>query len=118
MTTWPGALKFATHTSASAAPARHFDLIVVEAENRGHRAGILDARLMHRVGALAHETDPVGVAQRTRRDERGVLAEAVPRAVPRAEAETFDRVEHDERKNERGELGVAGVLEFLGVGIE
>ena len=50
--------------------------------------------------------------------ERGVLAEAVAGAERRLDAEALDGVEHDEARDERGELRVAGVLQLVGVGVE
>ena len=50
--------------------------------------------------------------------ERGVLAEAVAGAEARLDAEALDRVEHHQAGDERAELGVAGVLQLVGVGVE
>ena len=50
--------------------------------------------------------------------ERGVLAEAVAGAEARLDAEPLDGVEDHQARDERGELGVAGVLQLVGVGVE
>ena len=53
------------HVAVGAA-AGDLDLVVVEAEHRGHRAGVLDAGLVHRIGALAHQAHAL-VERRARR---------------------------------------------------
>ena len=98
-------------------PACDVDLVVVEAEHGGHRAGLCQAGVVHRRAALAHEPDPVVEAERAGGGERGVLAEAVAGAVAGFDAETLDRVEHHQARHERRQLGIAGVLEFVGVGV-
>ena len=65
MTTWPGALKLATQTSAVGPAAGDLDQVVVEAEHGGHRAGILDAGVVHRLGSLADQPHALVEAQRT-----------------------------------------------------
>ncbi len=50
--------------------------------------------------------------------ERGVLTEAVPGAVAGVDAESLDGIEHHQTRHERGHLCVAGVLQFVGVGVE
>ena len=98
-------------------PAGHVDLIVVEAEHGGHRAGLREAGVVHRRAALAHEPDSVIEAEGAGGRERGVLAEAVAGAVAGLDAETLDRVEHHQARHERRQLSVACVPEFVGVGI-
>ena len=117
ITTWPGALKLATHTSASARRARDLDMVVVEAEHRSHRAGLGEPGVVHRGAALGDESHAVVEPECAGRGECGVLAEAVAGAVARLDAETFDRVEDHQARHERRQLGVAGVLEFVGVGV-
>ena len=51
-------------------------------------------------------------------DERRVLAEAVAGAEAGVDADALDGVEHHQARHERGQLGVAGVLQFVGVGVE
>ena len=50
--------------------------------------------------------------------ERGVLAEAVAGAEARLDAEALDGVEHHQAGDERRQLGVAGVAQLVGVGVE
>ena len=99
------------------APARDVDLVVVEAEHGGHGAGLRESGVVHRRAAFAHEADAVVETEDTGGRERGVLAEAVAGAVARCDAEALDRVEHHQARHVRGQLGVAGVLEFAGVGV-
>ena len=56
----------------------------VEAEDRRHRAGADRHRLLHRLGAKAHQRQRIGQAQRAGGDQRGVLAERVARRRRRA----------------------------------
>ena len=118
MTTWPGALKFATHTSPPARRARRLDVVVVEAEDRGHRAGASSAATCIASPRSATIRTP------SSNDSAPVAASAVysPRLWPARPAgldpEALDRVEHDEAEHERGELRVAGLLELVGVGVE
>ena len=100
------------------APAGDLDLIVVEAEHGGHRARALEAGVVHRVGPLDDEADAVVEAERAGGRERRVLAEAVAGAEARLDAEAFDGVEHHQARDERRQLGVAGVLQLVGVGVE
>jgi hypothetical protein len=112
MTTWPGAL------IAVGPAAGDLDVLVVEAEHRGHRAGVVQARFVHRLGPLGHQPDAVVVGERAAGRERGVLAEAVASAEAGLDAEPLHRVEDHEAGDERAELRVAGVLQLLGVGVE
>ena len=98
--------------------AGDLDLVVVEAEHRGHGARVVVAGVVHRVGALADEAHAVVEAERAGGGECGVLAEAVAGAEARLDAEALDGVEHDQARHEGGELGVAGVLQLVGVGVE
>ncbi len=67
--------------------------------------------------ARRHEADTVVEAERAGRRERGVLAEAVAGAEARVDADPADRVEHHQARHEGGQLGVAGVLQLVGVGV-
>ena len=98
--------------------AGHLDLVVVEAEDGSHRAGVVEAGVVHGVGPLDHQAQALLEGQRPAAGERGVLAEAVAGAVVGLDAEALDRVEHHQAGHERGELGVAGVLQLVGVGVE
>ncbi|CAB4881809.1 unannotated protein [freshwater metagenome] len=73
---------------------------------------------MHRVGPFADQADPVLETQRTGCRQRGVLAEAVARAETWLEPEALHGIEHHQARHERHQLGVAGVLQFIGIGIE
>ena len=58
-------------------PAGDLDLVVVEAEDRGHRARAVAAGVVHRLGPLGDEAHALVEAERAGGGERGVLAEAV-----------------------------------------
>ena len=64
MTTWPGRVEVGDPHVAVGAAAGDLDLVVVEAEHRGHRAGVLDAGLVHRLGPLDDEAHAVVEAER------------------------------------------------------
>jgi hypothetical protein len=98
--------------------AGDLDVVVVQAEHRGHGAGVVDAGVVHRVGPLAHEAHAVVEGERPARRQRGVLAEAVAGAEAGFETHPFDGVQHHQTGDERAQLGVARVLELLGVGVE
>ena len=99
------------------APAGHVDLVVVEPEDGGHRAGLGEPGLVHRLGAGAHEADAFVEPEGAGGGQRGVLAEAVAGAEAGLEAEPFDGVEHHQARHERRQLGVAGVAKLVGVGV-
>ena len=73
---------------------------------------------MHRVGAGDDEAHTVVEPEGARRRQRGVLAEAVPGAVARFDAQTFGGVEDHQARHERRQLGVAGVAQLVGIGVE
>ncbi len=98
--------------------ARNLDLVVVEAEHRCHRAGVLDPRLMHGVGAFDDQAHAFVEAECARCGQRGVFTEAVARTETRLETESFGRVEDHQARHERGELRVASVAQFLCIGVE
>ena len=99
------------------AAAGDLDLVVVEAEDGGHRAGLGVARVVHGGGAGGDETDAVVEAEGAGGGQGGVLAEAVAGAEARLDAEPLDGVEDHQTRHERGELGVARVAQLLGVGV-
>ena len=92
-------------------------MVVVESEHGGHRARLGEACIVHRRRPSRDETDAVVETERTGRRQRGVLTEAVAGAVARFDAQALGCVEHDQARHERGELGIARVLQFVGVGI-
>ena len=98
--------------------AGDLDLVVVEAEHGGHRARTFQAGVVHRRRPLDDEPDALLEVDRPGGRERGVLAEAVPGAEAGVDADALDGVEHHQARHERGELRVAGVLQFVGVGVE
>ena len=105
------------HVGVGAA-AGDVDLVVVEAEHGGHRARLGEPGLVHGVGPGDDEADAVVEAERAGGRQRGVLAEAVPGAEARLDAEALDGVEDHQAGDERGQLGVAGVPQLVGVGVE
>ena len=119
MTTCPGALKLATQTSRVGAPAGDLDEIVVEAEDRGHRAGVVVAGVVHRLGALADEPDAVVEAERA----RGARARCTRRGCGRRSSSARGPAAPTASSTTRlatnvRQLRVAGVLELVRVGIE
>ena len=58
--------------------AERLDRLVLEAQDRGHRAGVAAGGLRHRETALAHEADRLTRAQRRHGRERGELPDRVP----------------------------------------
>ena len=118
MTTWPGALKLATHTSLSA----RRQATSTWSSSRPSTAAIvpgfsMPASCIASARSLTRRT-PSSKPERAGGGQRGVLAEAVAGAEARFEAEPLDGVEHHQARHERGELRVAGVLQLLGVGVE
>ena len=100
------------------APAGDVDLVVVETEDGGHRAGLGQPGLVHRLGAGGHEADAVVEPERAGGGQGGVLAEAVAGAEARLDAQALDGVEHHQARHERRQLGVAGVAQLVGVGVD
>ena len=72
------------------AGARIYDFLVVQHQNRGHRALPFRHGLLHRLRPVTHERQAILESDRACRDQRGVLAQAVagddvgPRAAERA----------------------------------
>ncbi len=103
---------------AVGASACDLDLVIVEAEHRGHGAGVLDAGLVHRIGSLADQPHAFVEPECAGGCESRVFAEAVAGAEARFEPETFCCVEHHQAGDEGGQLGVTGVLQLVGIGVE
>ena len=80
--------------------------------------GWADAGVVHRRRPLDDEPDALLEVERPGGRQRRVLAEAVPGAVAGVDADALDGVEHHQARHERGQLGVAGVLQLVGVGVE
>ena len=99
-------------------PAGDIDLLVVEAEYRGHRARVLEPSIMHRIGAGDDEANAVVEAERPSGGQGGVLAKAVPCAVARFDAEPFGGIEDHQARHEGRQLSVAGIAQLVGVGVE
>ena len=93
--------------------ARGLGVVVGDAEQRGHRARRLFAGAGHGLAPRHDEADPVLEAEGAAGHQRGVLAEAVAGAGGWREADPFDRVEHDQAEDGRGQLGVLGLGELL-----
>ncbi len=94
------------------------DLLVVEAEHGGHGAFAFVGGGLHGIAPLTDEADPVGEIERTGGGQRRVLAKGVTGVTGRRDAEPFDGVQHDQAEHERRHLGVAGLAEFLGFGMQ
>jgi hypothetical protein len=90
--------------------------VIVHPEDRRHRARIDLGGVLHRRAALGDETEGILVVEGAGGDERRVLAEAVAGADAGLEADTLGTVENDEAEDERGHLGVVGLLERVLVG--
>ena len=79
ITTCPGALKFTGCDHAlRRLDAGRAHRVVVEHEDRGHRALPFGHRFLHRLRAEAHQRQRIAEGHRAGRDQRGVFAEAVP----------------------------------------
>ena len=74
--------------------------------------------MVHCVGSFAYQAHAVFEAERAACGERCVFAEAVPCAEAGFDTETLDRIEHHQAGDKRGELRVACVAQFFGIGIE
>ena len=118
MTTWPGRVVVGDPDVLVGAAAGDVDLVVVEAEHGGHRPRLGQPGLVHGVGPGDDEAHAVVEAERAGGGQGGVLAEAVAGAEAGLDAEALDGVEHHQAGDERGQLGVAGVAQLLGVGVE
>ena len=105
------------HVAVRAA-ARDLDLVVVEAEHRGHRPRLILARRVHRLGALGHELHALVERQRAGCDERGVLAEAVARTEHRVEAGRSIASSTTRLETNVAQLRVARVLQLVRVALE
>ena len=98
--------------------AGHDDLVVVEAEHGGHRARLVRGRRRaSQLSASRHEADAFVETECAGRGERRVLAEAVAGAEARVDTDALHRVEHHQARHERRQLRVAGVFQFVGVGV-
>ncbi len=118
MTTWPGALSFATHAPSGAASHASAACSIVAPEQRGHPARVRVGRGLGELGAAGGEAHSVFEVEHPGGDERGHLSERVA-------AERHDVVDHrpggfprDQRRAEHGELRVAGAGEIFGGGVE
>ena len=100
------------------AGAGDLDVVVVEAEDGGHRAGSLRRGGAHRRAAFGDEVEALLERQGPAGHEGGVLAEAVPCRRGGLDAHALDGVEHDQAGHEGGQLGVVGGSQLLGVGVE
>ena len=80
--------------------ADRFGIVVVEAEDGDHRSRVVLGGVRHRRAALGDEITTIFVRERTGRDERGVLTEAVAGAECRLESESLGGVEDDAARDE------------------
>jgi hypothetical protein len=85
--------------------AKLLDNRVLETEDSGHRAGVLERGLGHRLAPLAHEGHSVPARERLGRCKRRVLADRVADHVVGRDAERLDRAQAGKRRgDERGLL--------------
>jgi hypothetical protein len=80
------------------------DHLVLEAEDRRHRAGVLARCLGHRQPALAHERNRVVLRERLRRSKRRELAHRVPDDEVRLVALGAQRRENGEARGDESGL--------------
>ncbi len=92
--------------------------VVVEAQHRSHGARRLLGRHLHGFAPLGHQADTFCVGQRARRDQCGVLAQAVAGHRGGGCTQAFDGVQDDQAEHEGGELGVAGGGELVVLGVK
>ena len=103
---------------AAGAQAGRVDLIVLEPEHRSHSAGSVLGRDLHGLAALGDEAHRVREIEGAGRGQRAVLAEAVPGVGRGFTTDSTDRVEHHHAQHEGGELGIAGLFELVGIGVQ
>ena len=89
------------------------DHLVVEPEDRGHRAGLLARRLGHREAALAHELDRLLERHRVGGRERCELADRVADDVVGLDAARAQRREHGEAGRDERRLLDLGLDQLL-----
>src|SRR5213079_1904328 len=77
-------------------PADPLDDLVVEPEDRGHRAGVAARGLSHRQPALTHERDRLLDLERPRSGECGELADGVADDEVRLDPSSADPGKHGE----------------------
>ncbi len=98
------------------AATRDLDVVIVEAEDRGHRSFAFFGRNLHGLAAFGDESHGVGKVDGARCGERGVLAQTVPRVAGGLDTDAGHGVENDHRQHKCGELRVARLFEVLGIG--
>src|SRR5205814_4407736 len=98
--------------------AQSLDHLVVETEDRRHRAGMLPRRLGHREPALADEPDRLVVLQRARRRDRRELAHRMADHEVRLDSAGADGRQHREARRDEGRLLHRGVVQLLGLRLE
>ena len=104
------------HAADPAAQALHD--VVVEPQDRRHRARVLARRLGHREAPLANERDRLGDADRRGRRQSGELADRVADHIVGLDASRLQRGEHGEAGgDERGLLDVR-LDELVELGVE
>ena len=104
------------HATDPAAQALHD--VVVEPQDRRHRARVLARRLGHREAPLANERERLGDADRGGRRESGELPDRVADHIVGLDASRLQRGEHGEAgRDERGLLDI-GLDELVELGIE
>ena len=81
-------------------------VVVGDPEQGGHRPGMVLAGPGHGLAPGDDESEPVFEGHGTAGHQAGVLAQAVPGAGRRREAEALDGVEHDQALGEGRQLGV------------
>ena len=85
-------------------PAERLDHLVLEPEDRGHRAGMLRGRLGHRDPAFAHELERLFHAHRAGRRNRRELADGMADDEVRLDPARADRCEHREGRRDECRL--------------
>ena len=88
-------------------------VVVGDAQQGSHGARGLFARPCHGFAPRHHEADPVLESERAARHQRGVLAEAVPGAGGRRQADPFHGVQDDETEHSRRQLRVLRLGQLL-----
>ena len=107
ITTWPGALSFATQHAVRRGLARALGLVERRPEQRGHAARMRVGRRLRELGAARREPDAFVERETACCDQRGDLPERVAGERNGRFGERLHRLPGDQRVEQYRELRVA-----------